>query len=104
MRFSVLASFIFASVGLVLAADDRLLFTIPAGETIAKFTTDFDNACSTWAPAVAAGLTFVDNLVEAGDFQGKNTATQARLVCAWTNGSIQTFTTDVATSLGATPA
>ncbi|KAJ6514825.1 hypothetical protein C8R47DRAFT_493500 [Mycena vitilis] len=104
MRFSVLASFIFASVGLVLAADDRLLFTIPAGDTIANFTTDFDNACSTWAPAVAAGLTFVDNLVEAGDFQGKNAATEARLVCAWTNGSIQTFTTDVATSLGATPA
>ncbi|KAJ7676738.1 hypothetical protein DFH06DRAFT_1317346 [Mycena polygramma] len=55
-------------------------------------------------PAVAAGLTFVDYLVEAGDFQGKNADTEARLVCAWTNGTIQTFTTDVATSLGATPA
>ncbi|KAJ6502945.1 hypothetical protein C8R47DRAFT_219681 [Mycena vitilis] len=104
MRFSVLASFVFASVGLALAADDRLLFTISAGETMSDFTTDFETACSTWAPAVAAGLTFVDFLVEAGDFQGKNADTEARLVCAWTNGAIQTFTTDLATSLGATPA
>ncbi|KAJ6491339.1 hypothetical protein C8R47DRAFT_1272041 [Mycena vitilis] len=102
MRFTVLASFAFASLSLVLARDDRLLFTIPSEETIDEFTTEFEDACSVWSPAVAASLTFLDYLVEAGDFQGKNADTEARLVCAWTNGTIQTFTTDVATSLGAT--
>ncbi|KAJ7154741.1 hypothetical protein C8R46DRAFT_442991 [Mycena filopes] len=99
MRFTIFASsLLFAAVGLVSAADDRLLFTIPAGDSIDTFTTDFESACSTWQPAIDDGLTFLDYLVEAGDFQGKNADTEARLVCAWTNGSaITTFTTDVAT-------
>ncbi|KAJ7723374.1 hypothetical protein B0H16DRAFT_1895815 [Mycena metata] len=107
MRFTLFTtSLLFAAVGLVSAADDRLLFTIPSGESIDAFTADFQTACSTWGPAVAAGLTFVSDLVEPGDFSGKNADTEARLVCAWedSTGKITTFTTDVATSLGATPA
>ncbi|KAJ6572042.1 hypothetical protein B0H19DRAFT_1065039 [Mycena capillaripes] len=104
MKFAVLAPFLFACVALVRARDDRLLFTIPAGDTIDAFTTDFEDACANWAPAIDAGLTFVDFLVEAGDFSGNNADTEARIVCAWTNGTITTFTTDVAESLGATPA
>ncbi|KAJ7484435.1 hypothetical protein FB451DRAFT_84850 [Mycena latifolia] len=105
MRFAVLLPFLCAGLGLVHAVDDRLLYTIPAGDTIDTFTSDFDDACTTWAPAVYAGLTFVDFLVEPGDFSGKNADTEARIVCAWTDGTtITTFTTDVAASLGATPA
>ncbi|KAJ7033154.1 hypothetical protein C8F04DRAFT_1105302 [Mycena alexandri] len=105
MQFTIFASFLFAAVGLVAAADDRLLFTIPYGDSIDTFTSDFQTACSTWQPAIDAGLTLVNDLVEAGDFSGKNADTEARLVCAWSDGTtITTFTTDVATSLGATPA
>ncbi|KAJ7098308.1 hypothetical protein C8R44DRAFT_811311 [Mycena epipterygia] len=105
MRFAVLLPFLCAGLGLVHAADDRLLYTIPAADSIDTFTSDFTAACSSWQPAVAAGLTFVDSLVEPGDFQGKHADTEARIVCAWTNGTtITTFTTDVAASLGATPA
>jgi hypothetical protein len=32
----------------------------------------FTDACTNWAPAVDAGLTFVEALVEPGDFQGKH--------------------------------
>ncbi|KAJ7512868.1 hypothetical protein B0H11DRAFT_1898133 [Mycena galericulata] len=105
MRFAALIPFLCAGLGLVRAADDRLLYTIPAGDTIDTFTSDFDTTCSTWPPAIAAGLTFVESLVEPGDFSGKNADTEARIVCAWTDGTtITTFTTDVAASLGATPA
>ncbi|KAJ7931208.1 hypothetical protein B0H13DRAFT_1959440 [Mycena leptocephala] len=104
MRFTILAPFLLASLGLVRARDDRLLYTIPAGDSMDTFTADFETACSTWPPAIAAGLTFLDFLVEPGDFSGKNADTEARIVCAWTNGTITTFTEDVAASLGATPA
>ncbi|KAJ7698647.1 hypothetical protein B0H17DRAFT_1196747 [Mycena rosella] len=104
MRFAVLLPFLCAGLGLVRARDDRLLYTIPAGDSIDTFTSDFDDACATWAPAVNAGLTFVESLVEPGDFSGKNPDTEARIVCSFTNGTITTFTTDVAASLGATPA
>ncbi|KAJ7894817.1 hypothetical protein B0H13DRAFT_2035741 [Mycena leptocephala] len=68
------------------------------------FINEFDEACSTWAPAIAAGLTWVQSLVEPGDFSGKNPDTEAKIVCAWTDGTtITTFTQDVAASLGATP-
>ncbi|KAJ7885178.1 hypothetical protein B0H14DRAFT_1367669 [Mycena olivaceomarginata] len=103
MQFTaIFASVVLAAVGLVQAVDDRLLFTIPAGDSIDTFTADFTDACTNWAPAVDAGLTFVEALVEPGDFSGKHADT--RLVCSFTDGTtFPTFTTDVATSLGATP-
>jgi hypothetical protein len=89
MRFTILAPFLLASLGLVRARDDRLLYTIPAGDSMDTFTAEyaqsyistamtkphvssFETACSTWPPAIAAGLTFLDFLVEPGDFSGKN--------------------------------
>ncbi|KAJ6532714.1 hypothetical protein DFH09DRAFT_1182032 [Mycena vulgaris] len=103
MRFATILPFICASIGLVHAVDDRLLFAIPSGETMDDFTTAFQTACQTWAPAAEAGLTFEEALVEPGDFRGANPTTEAKLVCSWTNGTtFPTFTTDVAESLGAT--
>ncbi|KAJ7150993.1 hypothetical protein C8R43DRAFT_1005855 [Mycena crocata] len=105
MRFAAIAPFLFAAIGLVRARDDRLLYTIPVGDTIATFTSDFQAACNTWPAAVNAGLNFVSDLVQPGDFQGKNADTEAKIVCSWADGTtITTFTTDVAASLGATPA
>ncbi|KAK7059611.1 hypothetical protein R3P38DRAFT_2836826 [Favolaschia claudopus] len=107
MRFATLTtSIFFAMVGLVSARDDRLLFTIPAGESMDQFSTDFQSTCSTWYPAENGdSYTFLDALVEPGDFQGKNADTEAKLVCAWTDtsGDIILYTTDVAEALGATP-
>jgi hypothetical protein len=40
--------------------------------TLAEPYPRFDEACSTWAPAITAGLTWVQSLVEPGDFSGKN--------------------------------
>ncbi|KAJ7061503.1 hypothetical protein C8F01DRAFT_1137606 [Mycena amicta] len=106
MHFTALVSFLVVAAGFVRAADDRLLYKIPAGDTIDQFTSDFNTACSTWQPAIDQGLTFVEALVEPGDFSGKNADTEAKIVCAWENSNdvITTFTEDVATSLGATPA
>ncbi|KAJ7032152.1 hypothetical protein C8F04DRAFT_1396759 [Mycena alexandri] len=105
MQLTLVLPFLCAAFGLVRAFDDRLLFTIPAQETIDTFTADFEAACPTWPPAIAAGLTFLDTLVEPGDFSGKNANTEAKLVCAWSDSTRVpvTFTTDVAISLGATP-
>ncbi|KAF7343296.1 Glycoside hydrolase family 81 protein [Mycena venus] len=107
MLFTVLASVLFANLGLVRAVDDRLPYWIPAGDTIATFTADFDNACATWPPAIAAGnLTFLFSLVEPGNFQGKNADTEALIACEWTDGVSTiptTFTTEIAAYLGATP-
>ncbi|KAJ7182946.1 hypothetical protein C8R43DRAFT_1101177 [Mycena crocata] len=103
MHFAVLAPFLCAAFGLVRAVDDRLLYQIPAGETIDTFTSDFETTCTSWAPAIDAGLTFSNFLVQPGDFQGKNADTEAKIVCAWTDGTtITTFTEDVAAELGAT--
>ncbi|KAJ7894244.1 hypothetical protein B0H14DRAFT_3125649 [Mycena olivaceomarginata] len=105
MQFALSAAFLLAAVGLVHAVDDRLLYTIPAGDTMQTFTSDFTDACSTWPPAVNAGMTFVEALVEPGDFSGKNADTEAKIICGWTDGTtFPTFTEDVAASLGATPA
>ncbi|KAJ7789601.1 hypothetical protein B0H14DRAFT_3484024 [Mycena olivaceomarginata] len=104
MQFTaIFASVVFAAVGLIQAADNRLLFTIPAGDSVDTFTADFTDACTAWAPAVDAGFTFVEALVEPGDFSAKNADTEARLICSFTDGTtFPTFTTDVATSMGAT--
>ncbi|KAK7046887.1 glycoside hydrolase family 81 protein [Favolaschia claudopus] len=108
MRFATLAaSVIFAAVGVVRAADDRLLYTIPAGDSMDQFTADFQALCSTWHPAIHGNsLTFLQALVEPGDFQGNNADTEAKIVCSWIDpdGKVSTFTKDVAASLGATPA
>ncbi|KAJ7479741.1 hypothetical protein FB451DRAFT_1239727 [Mycena latifolia] len=106
MRFAALLPFICAGLGgLVQARDDRLLYAIPAGDTMDVFTSDFDAACGSWAPAIDAGLTAFEALVEPGDFSGKNADTEAKIFCSWSNGpgiNITLFTTDVAASLGAT--
>ncbi|KAF7351935.1 Glycoside hydrolase family 81 protein [Mycena venus] len=81
MRSTALASALFAAVGLVHAVDNRLLYIIPAGDTIDTFTADFTDACTNWQPALNQGLTFVEALVEPGDFSGKNSDTEARIVC-----------------------
>ncbi|KAJ7212553.1 hypothetical protein GGX14DRAFT_446686 [Mycena pura] len=103
MRFSVALPLLCAAVGpsFVRAVDDRLLYTIPTGDDMVGFTVDFGNACAKWQPALNAGLTFGDFLVEPGDFSGKNPDTEAKIVCGWSGG--MTFTVDVAASLGATP-
>ncbi|KAK7059690.1 glycoside hydrolase family 81 protein [Favolaschia claudopus] len=107
MRFTTLAvSVIFAAVG-VIARDDRLLYNIPAGDSMDQFTADFQSLCSTWHPAIHGdSLTFVQALVQPGDYQGNNADTEAKIVCSWQDpdGNIVTFTEDVAASLGATPA
>ncbi|KAJ7698639.1 hypothetical protein B0H17DRAFT_324842 [Mycena rosella] len=104
MRFATILPFLCAGLGLVRASDDRLLYAIPAGETMAAFTTEFQTACQTWPSAVAAGLTFGEALVEPGNFSGANETTEAKLLCYWTDGTtFPEFTADVAASLGATP-
>ncbi|KAJ6616459.1 hypothetical protein B0H10DRAFT_1949107 [Mycena sp. CBHHK59/15] len=107
MRLGTLLTLLGSSIGLVHAIDNRLLFTIPAGETMDTFEVDFDNTCSTWGPAADEGLTFISTLFEPGDFSGKNKDTEARLVCSWYNASDPvykdiTFTVAVAEYLGAT--
>ncbi|KAF7346700.1 hypothetical protein MSAN_01807800 [Mycena sanguinolenta] len=102
MQFAVLASTVFAAVGLVRAIDFRLLYTIPAFDTIAEFQNDFQNTCSTWLPAEAAGLTFDEAFFRAGDFSGENTDTEALIFCTWSDGASPiAFTEDVAGVLGA---
>ncbi|KAJ7909381.1 hypothetical protein B0H13DRAFT_2014416 [Mycena leptocephala] len=100
MRSSVLISLLSAAVGFVHAIDNRLLYTIPAGDDMVEFAVAFGNACASWQPAIAAGLTFGGFIVEPGDFRGNNPDTEAKIVCGWSNG--MTFTKDVAASLGAT--
>ncbi|KAJ7779884.1 hypothetical protein B0H16DRAFT_1683157 [Mycena metata] len=104
MQLTLVLPVLCAAFGLVRAFDERLLFTIPTGETMDVFTAEFQAACPTWPPAIAAGLTFGSTLVEPGDFGGKNPDTEVKLVCGWSDGTRVpvTFTTDVAESLGAT--
>ncbi|KAJ7453788.1 hypothetical protein FB451DRAFT_1408667 [Mycena latifolia] len=105
MRFAVLP-FLLAGLGLVHAADDRLLYKIPNVGALDTFASDFATTCATWEPAIhGESIIFTEALVQAGDFSGNNADSEARVVCAWTNGiTIKTFTADVAASLGATPA
>ncbi|KAJ7628757.1 hypothetical protein FB45DRAFT_43856 [Roridomyces roridus] len=101
-----ISTLLFAAVGLVQARDDRELFTIPSTTTMDAFTKAFTTECNTWAPALGAGLVQASDLVELGDFQGKNTDTEVRLVCSYWDGSdpstIELFTEDIAEGLGAT--
>ncbi|KAJ6481974.1 hypothetical protein C8R45DRAFT_1132662 [Mycena sanguinolenta] len=109
-----------AAVGLVRAVDDRLLYQIPAGDTMATFTAEYAHIFNArhvhqspsiqleehllhLAAAIAQGLTSPEAFINPGDFQGKNADTEALIFCAWTNGTtFPTFTTEVAASLGAT--
>ncbi|KAJ7255284.1 hypothetical protein C8J57DRAFT_1473321 [Mycena rebaudengoi] len=103
MHFSTILPFVCATIGLVRAADFRLVFIIPANEDMATFEADFANACPSWAPAEDAGLTLSSFVTQPGDFGLENKDTQIRLSCVWTDGTTKTaFTKDVAASLGAT--
>ncbi|KAF7293756.1 hypothetical protein HMN09_01170900 [Mycena chlorophos] len=105
MHFNAALFVAAASVALVQAADYRLLYTLPANTDTVTFAVEFGNACATWAPALSSGATFEAFNVEAGDYQGKNTATEVLIDCVFTASGAQTaYTTDVAASLGATPA
>ncbi|KAJ7095033.1 hypothetical protein C8R44DRAFT_813818 [Mycena epipterygia] len=108
MRFATLTSFLLAGAGLVTAEDFRQLFAIPAGDTIAAFTTNFVSTCSTWFPAENGdSLHLLGAQVTPGDFQGKNVNTEALLVCTWVGPNegdpVQDFTVAVAEAVGATP-
>ncbi|KAF7340526.1 hypothetical protein MSAN_02124100 [Mycena sanguinolenta] len=105
MHLAVLASTVFAAVGLVKATDYYQLWTIPAGSNMAQFDTAFHNACINWAPGEAAGLTPWQIRVLPGDFQGNNPDTEALIYCLWTDvdDEVVDFTVAVATSLGASP-
>ncbi|KAJ7935903.1 hypothetical protein B0H13DRAFT_1854015 [Mycena leptocephala] len=103
MRFTALIPLVLSAVGLVHAIDRRLLYAIPAGDTMDSFTSDFDEACATWPPAIDAGLTFAEAFLQPGDFGGNHSDTEAKIFCLWTDGTTFTeFTTAVADSLGAT--
>ncbi|KAJ7150986.1 hypothetical protein C8R43DRAFT_1236173 [Mycena crocata] len=114
MRFSTsaLLGIYFALFGgRVGAADNRLLYTIPAKETIETFRSCFVDTCAkgTWKPAHHKGLTYRGFIFQPGDYSGKHNDTEARLVCSWYNTSAPepqppsiTFTREVAEYLGAT--
>ncbi|KAJ6616457.1 hypothetical protein B0H10DRAFT_2219470 [Mycena sp. CBHHK59/15] len=96
-----------SSLVAVYAVDNRLLYTIPAGDTIDAFRSQFEKTCSTWRPAKRAGLKFRGVLFEPGDYSGKHTDMEARIVCSWYNTSTPnapsvTYTRAVAEHLGAT--
>ncbi|KAF7374242.1 hypothetical protein MSAN_00307100 [Mycena sanguinolenta] len=108
MRFATLTSFLLAGVSVVAAADFRELVAIPAGDTMAVFTTDFVSTCSTWYPAENGdSLHLLDARVTPGDYQGNNVDTEALVVCTWVGPNegdpVQDFTVAVAEAVGATP-
>ncbi|KAF7315943.1 Glycoside hydrolase family 81 protein [Mycena indigotica] len=106
MRFSTTLAILASVAGFASAADNRLLYNIPSSETPVSFAVAFGNACATYAPAIAAGLTFEAFQVQPGNFQGQNTQTQAKIFCSFWDAAhvITTFTDEVATSVGATAA
>ncbi|KAJ6572045.1 hypothetical protein B0H19DRAFT_1132337 [Mycena capillaripes] len=103
------ALYLLAIIVGVRAPDNRLLYTIPKNESIDTFRTCFEQTCTkgTWKPPPPKDLTFRGYIFEPGDFSGKNTDTEARIVCSWHNASEPNstsvlFTTQVAKYLGAT--
>ncbi|KAK7059692.1 glycoside hydrolase family 81 protein [Favolaschia claudopus] len=110
MRFATLTTSVFLAVVGVCALphrDDRLLYIIPVGKSMDQFTTDFTETCRTWYPAIHGdSYTFLNAIVQPGDWQGKNADTEAKIACAWIDpsGNIFTYTEDVAAALGAVPA
>ncbi|KAJ7784970.1 hypothetical protein DFH07DRAFT_763587 [Mycena maculata] len=57
-------SLLFASVGLVRAIDNFLLYDLPPEVTVDQFTDAFDDLCTIWPAAIAQDLTFFDAQVE----------------------------------------
>ncbi|KAK7043257.1 hypothetical protein VNI00_008611 [Paramarasmius palmivorus] len=105
MHFLVPLVYLAGIFGIVQAVDNRLLFQVPDGETVAAFGEQFTNSCETWSPAIDEGLTLQTIYVQPGDFRGENADTQVRLICSYhddDSGETVTFTEDVAESLGAT--
>ncbi|KAJ7154744.1 hypothetical protein C8R46DRAFT_1227562 [Mycena filopes] len=107
---TVLALALTLGWGGVQAIDNRLLYTIPKGETMTQFTKCFEKTCTNgaWKPPPPKGLTFRGFIVEPGDYSGKNADKEAKIVCSWYNASSTanpnpsiTFTTEVADYLDA---
>ncbi|KAF8217761.1 hypothetical protein K438DRAFT_1795603 [Mycena galopus ATCC 62051] len=93
----------------VRAPDNRLLYTMPKKVTAVAFCAAFSRACETgsWMPPPPKNLAYRGFICEPGDFSGKHTDTEARVVCSWYNPSKANstsvlFTTEVAKKLGAT--
>ncbi|KAL0577507.1 hypothetical protein V5O48_004493 [Marasmius crinis-equi] len=102
MKFSTVFLSVASLAGLALAADNRLLFQVPDGDTTETFQSKFVDTCTNWPDA--ASLTLQTVTYQPGDFSGKNADTQVKLICSYhddENNTIQ-FTKPVATSLGAT--
>ncbi|KAJ6469489.1 hypothetical protein C8R45DRAFT_1017249 [Mycena sanguinolenta] len=91
----------------VRAPDNRLLYTIPKKDTTEIFCASFERACAAghWKPPPPRDLSYRGFICEPGDFSGKHTDTEARVVCSWASNSTSPsvlFTTEVAECLGAT--
>ncbi|KAH8923777.1 hypothetical protein BT69DRAFT_1349896 [Atractiella rhizophila] len=103
--------FILALIPGFYAPDWRLLYNKPAALTMDEFQAAWEAGCP---PAVIAdGLTPLGTTFEAGDFSGNNADTEARIACVGYQGPIDdppqfakevAITTELADSLGATPA
>jgi len=96
------ALFLFAIFRAISAIDNRLLYNNPSGVSTTEFQAEWYEACPAYQPA---GYTYEGDLFEAGDFSGKNADSEARVYCTYTSadGTLTTFTTEVAEQLGATP-
>ncbi|KAF5346927.1 hypothetical protein D9758_010158 [Tetrapyrgos nigripes] len=104
MKSSVVAFIIASFVGLSAAVDNRLLYQIPKGTNIDLFKTQFTSLCQKW-PTCDNSLTFSNIIYQPGDFQGKNNQTEVKIACSYmdTDGTIVTFTKEIAEGLGAIP-
>ncbi|KAJ8076204.1 hypothetical protein PM082_000622 [Marasmius tenuissimus] len=103
MKFTSILLTVSSLTGLALAVDNRLLFQVPAGDTTATFEPKFVETCQNWPEA--SSLTLQTVYYQPGNWQGKNTETQVRLICSYHDDvpTTITFTKQVAESLGATP-
>ncbi|XAO22389.1 hypothetical protein I312_101159 [Cryptococcus bacillisporus CA1280] len=96
--FTILLSF----KSFVSATDYRLLVNKPSCQTMDQFKFNFETLC----PVFEASNTTVYNgglYFRQGDYQGKNTDTQALVFCTYVNStdnSIYSVTSELVTSLG----
>ncbi|KAJ7253699.1 hypothetical protein B0H12DRAFT_1116242 [Mycena haematopus] len=87
--------------------DNRLLYTVPKRENTENFCSSFERTCAagSWKPSPPQDLSYRGFICEPGDYSGKHTATEARIVCSWASNLTAPsvlFTTNVAKYLGAT--
>ncbi|ODN86821.1 hypothetical protein L198_07184 [Cryptococcus wingfieldii CBS 7118] len=84
----------------VSAADWRLLANKPSGQSIAAFQADFETTCPIFDTSNPDGARAT--FFRAGDFQGKNTDTQALVFCTYNaaDGSVYAVTRELVESLG----